>query len=61
MIGQKKFAFAALDLNKEAYIMHITYFRANSLIYPTYKAQIVLLLAKNVTVLVKYLDFTDVF
>lgn len=61
LIDCKKFAAAALDPGKEAFVMHVNYFQAKMLIHPTQKAQIALLLAKEVTVPDEYLDLTDVF
>lgn len=51
-----------LDKNVETFILHVTSLNLSLiLIYPTKKAQIVLLLAKEVKIPVKYSDFSNVF
>ena len=47
IIDRKKFAKATLDKNNEIFIMHMT-FLLIIVIHPTRKAQIVLLIAKQV-------------
>ena len=61
LIEQKKFAKAALNENIEAFVVHISFLELRMTIYPARKAQLALLLAKKVTVLVEYSDFADVF
>ena len=61
MINWKKFAAAALALDKEAFVMHMAYLRAKMLIYQTWKAQIFFLLTKKVSISKEYTDFSNVF
>lgn len=35
IIGYKEFVAAALDLSKEAFVMHVAYLRVKMLIHPT--------------------------
>ena len=52
----------ALDKNIEAFVMHMTTLSLNLMpIHPVQKAQIILLVAKKVQILNKYLDFSDIF
>lgn len=50
-----------LDLDNEAFVMHIAYQEAKISIHSICKAQIALLVAKKVNILVKQLDFLNVF
>ena len=51
-----------LDKNVEAFVMYVTSFNLNSLlIYLARKAWIALLVGKKVKILIKYLDFLNVF
>lgn len=52
---------AVLDLGKEAFIVYMAHLRAKMSIYPAYKTQITLLMAKKVIILIKHTDFIDVF
>ena len=61
LIDRKEIAKAALDKNIKAFMVHVSSLRLRMTIYPAKKVQMALLLAKKITVLVKYLDFTDVF
>ena len=62
IIDKKKIIKAALNENIEAFVMHMTSLSLNLLpIHPTWEAQIGLLIAKEVQILFKYLDFLDVF
>ena len=61
IIDCKKFAVAALALDKKAFVVYIAYFGAKILIYLAREAQIALLLAEEVSVLKEYTDFLDVF
>ena len=61
IIEWKKFAAAASALNKETFLVHMAYLGAKMLIYPAWKAQIALLLAKKVSVPKEYADFSDIF
>lgn len=63
MIEQKEYAIVTLDPNKEIFVNYIAFLnlRLKISIYPTWKAKIASLLAKKVTVLVKYLNFINVF
>ena len=60
IINRKKFAKTALDKHVEAFVVHMT-FLLTMAIHPARKAQIVLLVAKKVQILSKYLDFLYVF
>ena len=58
IIDKKEFAKAALDENVQAFVVYITFFGCNSMsINPAQEAQIALLLAKKVKILVEYSDF----
>ena len=64
IIDWKEFAKAALDPNKEAFVVHVATINAEPMIiYPARKAQIALLKADEapVTIPVKYSDFSNVF
>lgn len=61
MVDWKTFAIAALASNKEGFIIYIAYLRSKMSIYTACKAQVALLLAKNISVLEKYANFLDVF
>ena len=61
LIDQKKFAKAVLDKNIEVFVVHINSLKSKMTIHLARKTQIALLLAKKVTVPVKYLDFANVF
>ena len=61
IIDQKKFARAALNENFEAFVMHVSFLRLRMSIHLARKAQLALLLIKEVIVPVEYLDFADVF
>lgn len=61
LIDRKKLAAAALNLSKEAFVVHVAYFKAKMSIHLTREAQIALLLAKKVTVSDDYSDFADIF
>lgn len=60
MINQKKFAAITLDPVKEAFIVHVAYLGAKMSIYPAHNAQIILFVAKKVTIATKYSDSVDV-
>ena len=49
-IDKKKFAKTVLNKNVETFIVHMTSFTSKIMIYPACEAQILLLLAKKVTV-----------
>ena len=61
IINQKKFANAALNKSVEAFVLHFSSLESRITIYPIRKAQLALLLAKEVTMPTNYLDFADVF
>ena len=62
IIDKKEFIKAVLDENVKAFVVHVTSFSFNLMpIYLAQKAQIALLVAKEVKVLIKYSDFLDVF
>lgn len=61
IIGQKKFAALALESSEKAFVMHVAHLKTTMLIYPAEKAQIALLMAKKVNILVKHLAFANVF
>ena len=51
-----------LDKNIKIFVMHITFFSANSIvIYPAKKAKVILLFIKKMKISTKYLDFLDIF
>ena len=50
----------AFDKHNEVFVVYIT-FLLKIVIYLTKKAQIALLIAKDVQILFKYLDFSDIF
>lgn len=61
-MDKKKFAKAELDENVKAFVVHITFLSLSSMIiHLAREAQIALLLAKEVKISSKYLDFLDVF
>lgn len=60
LISQKKFAAAALELGKKAFIVYMAYLGSKMLIYLTCEVQIFLLMAKKVTISAKYSDFLDI-
>lgn len=58
IIDKKLFTKVVLDKNVEAFVMNITSVSIHLiLIHPTQKAQIALLITKDVSILAKYLDF----
>ena len=61
LIDKKEFAKAALDKNSETFVVHVAFFSLVTGIYPDRKAQIASLLTKEVKILDKYSDFTNVF
>ena len=62
IIDRKKFAKTTLNENVEAFVVHVTSLRLNSIvIHPAKKAQIALLFAKKVQIPIKYSDFLDIF
>lgn len=61
MINQKKFAIAALYLDKKAFIVYVAYLESKISIYSACEAPITLFLAKKITVCKKYADCLDVF
>ena len=61
IINRKKFAKAALDENVEAFVVHISSLRSKISIHSARKAQLTLLVTKEVTVPVEYSDFANVF
>ena len=61
IINQKEFAIATLDKNVEAFMMHVSSLGLWMTIHLARKAQLVLLLAKKITVPTNYSDFADVF
>lgn len=61
MINQRKFAAATLDLSKKAFVIEIVYLGSKMTIYPTWKAQIALLITKKVVIPAEYLNFANIF
>lgn len=61
MISFKKFAAITLNLSRKAFILHVTYLNSKTLIYLICEAQIAVLLAIKISILAKYLDFSDFF
>ena len=60
IINKKEFVKATLDEHVETFIVQIT-FLLTMAIYLTRKAQIALFVAKEIQILSKYSDFSDVF
>ena len=60
IIDRKKFAKAVLDKHVEAFVVHVTSLSTMA-IHPAREAQIASLVAKEVQILSKYLDFSDIF
>ena len=50
-----------MDKNVKAFMVYLAFFNSKMLIHPAGKAQIALLIAKNVSVPAEYSDFADVF
>ena len=61
LINWKKFAKVALDENIKTFVVHDRSLESKKTIYLARKAQIGLVLAKEVTILAKYSDFANVF
>ena len=62
IIDKKKFAKTVLDKSDKAFVVYIASFNLNLIpIYLVQKAQIALLVIKEVKILIKYSDFLDVF
>ena len=61
IINWKKFAKIALDENVEAFVMHVSSLGSRMTIHLAKEAQLALLLAKEVTMPIKYSDFAYVF
>lgn len=50
-----------LETSKKTFIIYMAYLSLKILIHPAYEAQITLLVAKKVTILTKYLDYSNIF
>lgn len=61
IINQKKCLATALNLSKEVFVIHMTYLGSKISIYLACETQIALLVVKKITILVKYLDYLNVF
>lgn len=61
IIDWKKFITATLELEKEAFIVHITSLSTKIRVYLTWKDQIVLLIAEKVTISKEHSDFANIF
>ena len=63
LINKKEFAKAALDINIEAFVVHMSSLslRSKMTIHLAWEAQIASLRAKKITVPTEYSDFADVF
>ena len=63
IIDSKEFAKAALDLEQEAFVVHVAAFSAKPAVHPDREAQITALIADDasVTVPAEYSDFADIF
>ena len=61
LIDKKEFAKAALDENFETFVVYIASFDLAPGIHPDRETQITFLFTKNVKILDKYSDYTDVF
>lgn len=60
-ISKKKFAISALDKNVETFVIHVASLTSKILKHPAWEAQITLMVVKKATVLIKYLDYSNVF
>lgn len=61
MINQKKFAAIVLASQIRVFLIHIAYLKPKISIYLVLKAQIALLLAKQISSFGEYANFLDVF
>ncbi len=63
MIGRKELVAAALDPDKEAFVVHVASLSlgAKMSVHPAREVQIALLVAEEVTTLAEYSDFADAF
>ena len=61
LINWKEFAKTALDKNIEAFVVHVSSLGLKIIIHSVRKAQMALLLAKKITVLIEYPDFANMF
>ena len=61
IIDCREFAAIALAVDKKVFVVYVAYLGVKMLIYPAWKAQMALLLAKKVSVPKEYTDFSDVF
>lgn len=62
IFNKKEFNKVVLDKNFETFVMHITYLSLSiTSIHPAKKTKIISLIAKEVKILAKYLDFSDTF
>lgn len=61
IIDKKKLVIAALALNKNIFVIYVAHLGSKMLIDPACEAQIVLLLAKKVSISKKYANFLNVF
>lgn len=52
---------AALNLGKKAFNIYIAFLNSKISIYLAYEAQIALVVAKKVNILIEYLDYFDIF
>ena len=62
IINKKKFAKTTLDKNVKVFIIYIISFNLSlMLIYIAQKTQIILLITKKIKILIKYLNYLDIF
>ena len=62
IINKKEFATAILNKNEETFVIYMTALNfVDSSVYPFWHAQIALLKVEKVTILSKYVDYTNVF
>lgn len=61
MISFKKIVAIAIKPDKKAFVIYVAYLAIIISIYPVYKAEMALIIAKKITIPAKYFDFKDVF
>lgn len=62
LVGEKKFAVAALSPDKEIFVIHIAAFSLVLEIHPFHRTQLALFFAGNISIIIlfKYTDFADI-
>lgn len=61
IINKKKFAKTILDKNIKVFVVYVALPISKILIYPTWEAQIALLVIKEVAIPTKYSNYADIF